>query len=201
MNKKPTRIIFLASMLSLILGLAVVAFIFLAGPNQNHQTKESTSAVSQDGDSVPFFVIPVVLVVVGLSFLPFMRIFFPTKIKNGVVAEATVMKVWDTGVSINDNPQVGMLLDVHPPTGTSFQAETKKVVSRLNTGVIQPGVQVQVFYDPANLKRLVVQSIQGFNENPTNVEARLNELKNLQEKNLITAEEYQKKREEIIKSL
>jgi hypothetical protein len=128
-------------------------------------------------------------------------ILFPGTIKNGVKAEAAVMKVWDTGASINDNPQVGMLLDVRPSMGATFQAETKKVASRLNTGVIQPGVKVQALYDPANPKRMEVQSIQRFNENPSSIEIRLKELQNLRDKELVALDEYEKKRAEILKVL
>ena len=135
-----------------------------------------------------------------------MRILFPGTIKNGVQAEATVMKVWDTGVSINDNPQVGMLLDVRPTLAPAFQAEAKKLVSRINPNAIQPRMKVQVVYDPANPKRIEIQSIQGFDETQTasavcTAEMRLKELNNLREKDLISRDEYEKKREEILKDL
>jgi translation elongation factor EF-1alpha len=152
------------------------------------------------------FIVPGILIIVGISLLPFLRTLFPVTIKNGVTAEATVLSVWDTGVSINDNPQVGMLLDVRPTLAPAFQAEAKKLVSRINTGAIQPGMKVQVLYDPANPKRIEVQSIQGFDETQaapgvSTTEMRLKELSNLKEKDLISRDEYDKKREEILKNL
>jgi hypothetical protein len=59
------------------------------------------------------------------------------------------MKVWDTGTTINQDPLVRMVLEVHPPGGAPFQAETERLVSRLQIPQIQPGMVVEVKYDPA----------------------------------------------------
>ncbi|MEW5938801.1 MAG: hypothetical protein AB1750_04010 [Chloroflexota bacterium] len=68
--------------------------------------------------------------------------------EQGQPAQATVLKIWDTGTTINQNPVVRMLLEVRPPGGTSFQAETERLVSRLQIPQIQPGAIVAVKYDP-----------------------------------------------------
>ncbi len=196
-----TRKIILISLIFSLVAMAAVAFIIMRGADTTPEASTDSSETAEDDNPPWAIIIPIMVVVIGLSFLPFFKIFFPGTIKNGIKAEATVMKVWDTGVSINDNPQVGMLLDVRPSMGAAFQAEAKKIVSRLNTGIIQPGVKVQVLYDPANPKRLEVQTIQGSVENPSTIETRLRELQNLREKDLITLGEYEKKREEILKTL
>ena len=33
---------------------------------------------------------------------------------TGEAAQAEILKVWDTGMTINDDPVVGFLLEVHP---------------------------------------------------------------------------------------
>lgn len=70
-------------------------------------------------------------------------------LQTGVAATATILRVWDTGTRINDNPQVGMLLHVQPATGTPFQAETTETVSIVQMPMFQPGAQLDVKYDPA----------------------------------------------------
>ena len=67
---------------------------------------------------------------------------------EGLPAQAKILKIWDTGTTINENPLVRMLLEVHPPGGTIFQAETEQLISRLQIPVIQPGMEIEVKYDP-----------------------------------------------------
>ena len=69
---------------------------------------------------------------------------------RGVPAEAVILKISDTGTTINNNPVVRLLLEVHPPGQPPFQAETEKLLSRLQIPQVQPGATVQVKYDPTN---------------------------------------------------
>jgi len=67
---------------------------------------------------------------------------------TGESAEAIILKVSETGMSINDDPVVRLLLDVGPPGQPRFQAEAERLVSRLDIPQFQPGKAVQVKYDP-----------------------------------------------------
>lgn len=67
--------------------------------------------------------------------------------KTGVSAQATVLKVWDTGVTVNNNPRIGLLLQVTPPNGMPYKVETKILISRLETANYQPGISVPVKID------------------------------------------------------
>jgi hypothetical protein len=67
---------------------------------------------------------------------------------EGLPARAKILKIWDTGTTINQNPVVGMLLEVHPPGGATFEAETEQLISRLQIPAIQPGMELEVKYDP-----------------------------------------------------
>ena len=69
---------------------------------------------------------------------------------NGLPAQATVLEVSDTGTTINDDPVVRLLLEVEPPNQPSFQAETERLISRLEIAQVQPGAIVRVKYDPAS---------------------------------------------------
>jgi hypothetical protein len=68
------------------------------------------------------------------------------------------VSTWDTGMRINDNPQVGMKLQVQPPNGAPFQADVTKVVSIIQLAQFQPGAQLNVKYDPANPSHVAIVS-------------------------------------------
>ncbi|MCL4506258.1 MAG: hypothetical protein M1434_15450 [Chloroflexi bacterium] len=78
---------------------------------------------------------------------------------TGETAQATILNMWDTGVSINDNPRIGMLLEVRPANRPAFQVEIKQVVSRVQTAQYQPGQMLEVKYDPNDTKKVVISAI------------------------------------------
>lgn len=79
---------------------------------------------------------------------------------TGVPAPATVVQIWDTGVTVNNDPVVGFLLEVKPENQASFQAKTKQLVSRLAVPRVQPGAHLRVFYDPKDTARVAIDRIE-----------------------------------------
>lgn len=73
---------------------------------------------------------------------------------SGVLAAATIVKIWDTRMTVNEDPVVGFLLEVRPEDQPAYQAETKLLISRLAIPQIQPGAVVTVRYDRANPSRV-----------------------------------------------
>jgi hypothetical protein len=67
---------------------------------------------------------------------------------TGEDAVATLVGTWDTGVRLNDDPQVGMRIEVHPPGGPPFHAEVSHFVSIVHLPVFQPGARLWVKFDP-----------------------------------------------------
>jgi len=80
-------------------------------------------------------------------------------VDKGVSAPATILRIWDTGTTINENPLVGFQLQVTPEYGEPFQAECKQMVSRLEVGNVQPGGSVTVSYDPKNPKKIKITGL------------------------------------------
>jgi hypothetical protein len=155
-------------------------------------------------DGGELLVIATVLVVVAVVFFTtifVMKTILPARIRNGVTAPAKVLSVSDTGVSVNDNPQVKLLLEVKPRDRAAFQAETKMLVSRLNVSLVQPGISADVIFDPANPVHVQVTNLDLKPVALNDAESRLRELDRLYEDRLITSEEYRIKREEIIRGL
>ena len=69
--------------------------------------------------------------------------------RTGVAAQATVTEIWDTGITVNNDPVVRLRLLVQPPAGNEYQAEIpKSLVSRVHIPQFQPGARVSVRIDP-----------------------------------------------------
>jgi hypothetical protein len=99
-------------------------------------------------------------------------------LKTGTPASAVITKLWQTPLSINGQPVVGLVLQVTPPIGNPFVVQIHKEISLLQTSYYQPGSIVQVRYDPTALpinpekptKKVVIESLGG-SANPTNMAA------------------------------
>ncbi len=198
---KGLRPVLLLSSIIAILGLGVTAFMLLWGPDRIQFEGRTPADLLESGDLTPLIVIPVALIISAFAMRPVFRLAFPAEIKNAVTAQARVMKVWDTGVSINDNPQVGLLLHVTPSMAAAFDVEAKTIVSRLNAALVQPGITAEIKYDPHDPKRLQIITLNVEEIGSGSAESRLEELKTLLDRRLITEDEYNKKREQIIKAL
>lgn len=191
--------ILLISILLVSFGAAVY-FMFLS-PERLQLGGKSLQELLDGGELVTIIGVAVSLLIATAVIGSTLRTMYPPDIKNGVVAQAKVLKVWDTGTTINDDPQIGLLLEVTPTSDVPFQAETKTLVSRLTVALVQPGVPVDVKYDPQNPKRLRVEAIHTEAPAPSGAAARLEELNDLRDKGLITADEYREKREEILRAV
>lgn len=71
-------------------------------------------------------------------------------LQSGIPAQATIRQVWQTGTFVNYNPQIGMQLEVQPPTGTPYLAQVNAVVPMVNIPQFQPGVVVPVKIHPTD---------------------------------------------------
>jgi hypothetical protein len=76
--------------------------------------------------------------------------------KTGEPAEATILQIWDTGMTVNDDPVIRFLLEVHPTGKPDYQAETKLRISRLAISRFQPGAVVPVRIDPRHPKHVAL---------------------------------------------
>lgn len=98
--------------------------------------------------------LPVVLaaVLVSCSLGSYVGLTMPAQLQNGgVSAEATIVDTWDTGITVNDDPVIGMSVEVHPPGGAAFRATiARTAISRIDVPQFQPGKVIPVRYDPAN---------------------------------------------------
>ncbi len=130
--------------------------------------------------------------------------------EKGEKATATLLEFWDTGTTLNDNPMVGMRLEMHPNLLSPYETKTQAVISRLMIGMLHPGAQVQVSYNPNKPEEVAFVAFIEDEEAPEPVmagksttaqfiEARLSELNDLRARKYISEEAYQKRRDELLK--
>lgn len=77
-------------------------------------------------------------------------------IAYGQSARAMILKLIDTGITINQDPVVEFVLEVRPGDGKPFEARTKALVSRLEVPLAQPGRIVPVKFDPRMRNRVAI---------------------------------------------
>lgn len=71
--------------------------------------------------------------------------------ETGLPATATVVKVWDTGITVNDDPVIGLEVEVSRGDGSVYTATIpKSLVSRIDVSRFQPGSTVEVRIDPGD---------------------------------------------------
>ena len=76
--------------------------------------------------------------------------------KAGQPAQGVIEKIWDSGMTLNNDPVVWFQIEVHPEEGEPFEAKTKCPISRLDIPQFQPGQTVPVRYDPKDHTRIAL---------------------------------------------
>ena len=76
--------------------------------------------------------------------------------KRGQPAQGVILKIWDSGITLNNDPVVWFQIEVHPEGGEPFEAKTKCPISRLDVPQFQPGATVPVRYDPKDHSRIAL---------------------------------------------
>jgi hypothetical protein len=75
----------------------------------------------------------------------------------GVPADALILNVWDTGITVNDDPVIGLDVSVRAADGTEYETKIlKSRVSRVHLPQFQPGERVPVRVDPRDPKRVAL---------------------------------------------
>jgi hypothetical protein len=80
----------------------------------------------------------------------------PTIMKSGTPAQATIQNVWQTGTYVNNNPQIGMQLEVRPPSGAPYQAQVNAIIPLVNIPQFQPGAVVPVKIHPTDPSKVAL---------------------------------------------
>jgi hypothetical protein len=74
----------------------------------------------------------------------------------GTPAQARILRLIDTGTTINDDPVVEFVLHISPDDAPAFEAHARALISRLDIPAIQPGRVVPVRYDARDRSRVAI---------------------------------------------
>jgi hypothetical protein len=119
------------------------------------------AVVTTTGSSGIYIAMGMLLLFGGMFYL-FYRLFFKGMIntarlqKTGTPGKATILEVRDTGVTINNNPQVKLVLEVKNSFGQKYTTQTRVLVSRINPNAYMPGMEVPVKIDSKNEMNVVI---------------------------------------------
>jgi len=76
---------------------------------------------------------------------------------TGERAEAVILDVWDTGITVNQDPVVGLHVRVERAGHQPYEATIEKsLVSRVLIPQVQPGCRVTVYVDPQHPGRVAL---------------------------------------------
>ncbi|SRR5258708_2807364 len=118
-------------------------------------------------DLSSMFVMPLVLGIgitvftLVIIFVVFRRVFGMVGASNqllatGEPAQATILRMWDTGTRLNDNPMVGLALEVHPASRPPYQVETRALVPLVKISQVQTGANIAVRFDPTDPSKVAL---------------------------------------------
>ncbi len=151
-------------------------------------------AVVSTGGSMGIYMGMGMLALFGGMFYLFYRLFFKPMInasrlqKTGLPGKARILEVKDTGITINNNPQVKLTLEVKNNFGQKYTTQCRVLVSRINPNAYMPGMELPVKIDPKNEMNVVID-FSGGNQSAstipvhTNPDAMKAELEQMQKDN------------------
>jgi hypothetical protein len=77
--------------------------------------------------------------------------------QTGIPARATILKIWDTGMTVDDDPVVGLQVEVRPDGHPPYIATiTKALISRIDVPQFQPEKVIPVRVDPKDPQHVAI---------------------------------------------
>lgn len=75
----------------------------------------------------------------------------------GTPTTARILKIWDTGITVNDDPVIGLEVEIAREDGSLYTATIpKSLISRLDVPQFQPGLPVDVRIDPQDPTKVAI---------------------------------------------
>lgn len=127
------------------------------------------SVLATGGSSGIYMAAGIVLVFGGMFYL-FYRLFFAPMIlasrlqKTGIPGKAIIKEVHDTGVTVNNSPQIKLILEIKNSYGQVYTVTVRTLISRLQPQMYQAGMTVPILIDPKN-ENIVVIDYSGGTQN------------------------------------
>ena len=102
--------------------------------------------------------VTVLLIFLQKTVLPLMQKAKQNKrlMEEGIPAKAIILNMQQTGLYVNNLPQIKLLMQVHPQTGRNFITEAKEVLSFVDLSQMHIGSTLKIKYNPSNVKEVIV---------------------------------------------
>jgi hypothetical protein len=101
-------------------------------------------------------VVPIVFAFTGEGILQAFTGLNSTEFRDGPVGIATVTAVRQTGLTVNDQPQVRLDLRVEGVDGATFESQAKFIAPLTELGLLRPGVVLPVRYLPGRTDKVEI---------------------------------------------
>jgi transcriptional antiterminator Rof (Rho-off) len=75
---------------------------------------------------------------------------------EGIPGKAKILKAHETNISVNQNPQYKLVLEIENKEGQVYSTSCKTIVSRKRMVYFQPGKEVSIKIDPKNERNVIV---------------------------------------------
>src|SRR5690348_14254862 len=107
---------------------------------------------------IPIVAISVVVAVFHRTLFSFFRINQRKKrlATEGIEAEAVLLNMQQTGLYVNNQPQVKLQIQVQPDSGHNFITEAKEILTFVDLAQLHIGGTLVVKYNPSNLKEVIL---------------------------------------------
>lgn len=77
--------------------------------------------------------------------------------QTGLRAKARILKIWDTGMTVDDDPVIGLRVEVAPEGGPPYVATIDRaLISRLDVPQFQPEKVIPVRVDPKDPQHVAI---------------------------------------------
>lgn len=119
------------------------------------------SVLTVNGTAGIYIALGILMIGGGMFFLFYKLLFAPMIMaarlkKTGIRGKALIKEVRDTGVTVNNSPQVKLVVEVKNSLGQRYTATMRTLISRLQPQMFQPGMTIPVLIDPNDENKMIV---------------------------------------------
>lgn len=104
------------------------------------------------------FILVIMYFVLSRTLFPLLKISQMKRrlMQEGIEAEAVLLNMEQTGLYVNNQPQIKLQVQVQPPTGRNFVSEIREVLTLIDLSQLRIGSTLKVKYNPANTREVMV---------------------------------------------
>ena len=120
-----------------------------------------SAVLKAGGPNSIYIAIAMVLVFGGMGYFSYKFLWQPKNNTRrlqmeGIAGKAKILEVHETNITVNQNPQYRLVMEIKNSLGQVYITGCKTIVSRRSTMSFQPGKEVNVKIDPKNEKNVII---------------------------------------------